>query len=319
MQDPGACAASHEASCNSSCRQRHYISDPRREAPRGKAARRDQSGSIRSSSHQFLELIASNKEGQVWVDAQERRFKLHWTDMGSQRLKLRLCNTRWCRWELDTLKRNHFPCSDAQPSSIPGLETNHCPAALSKNSCLGNLLVKTASLSHHAHDTYPALVGSNMFECFSKVGMQETLGLKTILAIIYLVTRLYSAARRWHSRLCRATEWPEVSLDGPAWIKHDPTYAAMSEKVKLQGCLDPVPNILRALSGPRRRNCVNLVCEYFCWTLGDPHFFFGRSLPFLTLSIILKNKKICAWEVSIISHIRFKKGRIGTWIQVCVT
>lgn len=84
--------------------------------------------------------------------------------------------------------------------------------------------------------------------------MQETLGLKTILAIIYLVTRLYSAARRWHSRLCRATEWPEVSLDGPAWIKHDPTYAAMSEKVKLQGCLDPVPNILRALSGPRRRN-----------------------------------------------------------------
>ena len=55
------------------------------------------------------------------------------------------------------------------------------------------------------------------------------------------------------------------------------------------------------------------------WTLGDPHFFFGRSFPFLTLSIILKNKKICAWEVSIISHILFKKGRIGTWIQVCVT
>ena len=37
--------------------------------------------------------------------------------------------------------------------------------------------------------------------------------------------------------------------------------------------------------------CVNLVCEYFCWMLGDPHFFFGRSLPFLSLSIILKNKK----------------------------
>ena len=36
--------------------------------------------------------------------------------------------------------------------------------------------------------------------------------------------------------------------------------------------------------------CVNLVCEYFCWTLGDPHFFFGRSLPFQTLYIILKNK-----------------------------
>ena len=29
--------------------------------------------------------------------------------------------------------------------------------------------------------------------------------------------------------------------------------------------------------------------------LGDPHFFFGRSLPFLTLFIILKNKKnLCA-------------------------
>ena len=35
----------------------------------------------------------------------------------------------------------------------------------------------------------------------------------------------------------------------------------------------------------------NLTCEYFCWMLGDPHFVFGRSLPFLILSIILKNKK----------------------------
>ena len=37
--------------------------------------------------------------------------------------------------------------------------------------------------------------------------------------------------------------------------------------------------------------CGNLICEYFCWMLGDPHFFFGRSLPFLILSILLKNKK----------------------------
>ena len=37
--------------------------------------------------------------------------------------------------------------------------------------------------------------------------------------------------------------------------------------------------------------CGNLICEYFCWMLGDPHFFGGRSLPFLILSIILKNKK----------------------------
>ena len=47
--------------------------------------------------------------------------------------------------------------------------------------------------------------------------------------------------------------------------------------------------------------------------------FFGRSLPFLILSIILKKKKICTWEVLIISHILFRKGRIGTWIEVCVT
>ena len=37
--------------------------------------------------------------------------------------------------------------------------------------------------------------------------------------------------------------------------------------------------------------CGNLICEYFCWIIGDPHFFFGRSLPFLILSIILNNKK----------------------------
>ena len=36
--------------------------------------------------------------------------------------------------------------------------------------------------------------------------------------------------------------------------------------------------------------CVDLICECFCWMLGDPHFFFGRSLPFLIFSIILKNK-----------------------------
>ena len=39
---------------------------------------------------------------------------------------------------------------------------------------------------------------------------------------------------------------------------------------------------------------------------GDPHFFFDRSLPFLLLSVILKNKKkICTWEVLIISHYTF--------------
>ena len=63
--------------------------------------------------------------------------------------------------------------------------------------------------------------------------------------------------------------------------------------------------------------CGSLICEYFCWMLGDPHFFFGRSFPFLILSIILKNKKICTWEVLIIFHILFKEGPIGSWIQVC--
>ena len=37
--------------------------------------------------------------------------------------------------------------------------------------------------------------------------------------------------------------------------------------------------------------CGNLIGEYFCWMIGDAHFFFGRSLPFLILPIILKNKK----------------------------
>ena len=49
--------------------------------------------------------------------------------------------------------------------------------------------------------------------------------------------------------------------------------------------------------------CVNLVCEYFCWMLGDPHFFFSRSLSFLTLFIILKNKKNLWVGSLIISHI----------------
>ena len=37
---------------------------------------------------------------------------------------------------------------------------------------------------------------------------------------------------------------------------------------------------------------VNLVCEYFCWMLGDTNFFFGRALSFLIITIIIKNKKI---------------------------
>ena len=37
--------------------------------------------------------------------------------------------------------------------------------------------------------------------------------------------------------------------------------------------------------------------------LGDPHFFFGRSLPFLILSIILKNKKnLCVGSFNYFSN-----------------
>ena len=47
--------------------------------------------------------------------------------------------------------------------------------------------------------------------------------------------------------------------------------------------------------------CDNLICEYFCWMLGDSHFFFGRSLPFLILSIILK-KKLCVGSFNYFSY-----------------
>ena len=42
--------------------------------------------------------------------------------------------------------------------------------------------------------------------------------------------------------------------------------------------------------------------------LGDPHFFFGRSLPFLTLSIILKSRKnLCVGSFNYFSY-TIKKG-----------
>ena len=47
--------------------------------------------------------------------------------------------------------------------------------------------------------------------------------------------------------------------------------------------------------------CANI----FVGCLVTPTFFFGRSLPFLILSIILKNKKICTWEGLIIPHLLF--------------
>ena len=55
--------------------------------------------------------------------------------------------------------------------------------------------------------------------------------------------------------------------------------------------------------------CFNLLCEYFCWMLGDPTFFrqitsFSDSLHYTKK----KTTKICTWEVLIISHITIQIG-----------
>ena len=53
-----------------------------------------------------------------------------------------------------------------------------------------------------------------------------------------------------------------------------------------------------------------------------PTFFSGRSLPFLTLFIILKNKKnLCGGSFNYFSYTidHEKWVEFGTWIQVCVT
>ena len=44
--------------------------------------------------------------------------------------------------------------------------------------------------------------------------------------------------------------------------------------------------------------CGNLIREYFCWMLGDPHFFFGNFF-----SIILKNEKnLCVGSFNYFSY-----------------
>ena len=50
-----------------------------------------------------------------------------------------------------------------------------------------------------------------------------------------------------------------------------------------------------------------------------PTFFSADHFLSWLFSSYQKTKKICVWEVLIISHILLKKGWIGTWIQVCVT
>ena len=42
--------------------------------------------------------------------------------------------------------------------------------------------------------------------------------------------------------------------------------------------------------------------------LGETHFFFQQITSFSDSFIILKNKKICAWEVLIISHNTIQMG-----------
>ena len=45
--------------------------------------------------------------------------------------------------------------------------------------------------------------------------------------------------------------------------------------------------------------CVNLVCEYFCWMLGDPPFFLRITSFSDSFHYTKKQKKICTWEVLI--------------------
>ena len=53
----------------------------------------------------------------------------------------------------------------------------------------------------------------------------------------------------------------------------------------------------------RSRNAQCKTRESPCWMFGEPHFFFGRSLPFLTLSIILKNKNnLCVGSFNYFSY-----------------
>ena len=53
--------------------------------------------------------------------------------------------------------------------------------------------------------------------------------------------------------------------------------------------------------------CGNLICEYFCWMLGDPHLFFRQIASFSdSFHYIKKTKKICVSEVLIISRILFQ-------------
>ena len=71
-----------------------------------------------------------------------------------------------------------------------------------------------------------------------------------------------------------------ASLLRTTFIRHAHVTSSISHRVETQQNIELIDDL-----------CVNLMCEYFCWMLGDHALFFGRSLPFLILSIILKNKK----------------------------
>ena len=69
--------------------------------------------------------------------------------------------------------------------------------------------------------------------------------------------------------------------------------------------------------------CVTLVCEYFDarW----PPFFFGRSLPFLILSIILKKQQQQNLYVGSFNFVMYYSRRVellhgyrGTWLRSCI-
>ena len=67
--------------------------------------------------------------------------------------------------------------------------------------------------------------------------------------------------------------------------------------------------------------CGNLICEYFCWMLGDTHIFFRQITSFSDSFHYTKkqNKSVRGKFFKIISHKLFKQGRIGTWMQVYAT
>ena len=72
---------------------------------------------------------------------------------------------------------------------------------------------------------------------------------------------------------------------------------------KACGIMDPglLRNVTQLVTVWIDNRFENITAILLSRMLGDPHFSFRRSLSFLILSILIKNKKICTWEVTSIS------------------